>query len=104
MWDKFLADTDSTADGVHVSLSYFRKIMKEHFPKIKCPKWHSFHKCGICYDLDLALKDSEVKKDRATVKELRALQTTHLQQTADERTKFYNHNTKCITGGKRGVD
>jgi hypothetical protein len=104
MWDKFLSDTDSTADGLHVSLSYFRKIMKAHFPTIKCPKWHSFHKCGICYDLDLALKDSEVKKDRGSVKILRDLQAKHLQQTADERTKFYNHNTKCITGGKQGAD
>ena len=104
MWDKFLADTDANSDSVTVSLTYFRKIMKDNFPKIKCPKWHAFHKCSICYDLDLALKDSEVKKDRAAVKVLRSLQDQHLRQTADERTKFYNHNTKCVTGGKRGAD
>ena len=95
MWDMYLDDLDASIGDVKVSLPYFRKILRENFPRAKFPKWHTFHKCSLCYDIELAKKDSDVKQDRATNRALNDLLQLHLKQCKAERDKFYDHNKKC---------
>ena len=94
MWDMYIDDVDGDCGDRSVSLSYFRQILRENFPRCKFPKWHTFHKCSLCYDIDLAKKDSEVKKDQATKAALNELYHEHLKQCKAERDKFYGHNKK----------
>ena len=95
LWDMYIDDVDACAGDKSVSLPYFRTILRENFPRAKFPKWHTFHKCSLCYDIDLAKKDSDVKQDRATFKALNDLLQTHLKQCKAERDKFYDNNKKC---------
>ena len=95
MWDMYLDEVDAACGDVRVSLSYFRRILRENFPRAKFPKWHTFHKCSLCFDIELAKKDSEHKHDRATHRALNDLLQIHLKQCKAERDKFSAHNKKC---------
>jgi hypothetical protein len=84
-------------DGVsdnELSLSYFHRLRKAEFPRVKMPKVQRFTKCKECSQ---AKVDKAKTLDRKKRKEITKCLDKHLRAVRVERRKYWKHRRKAKT-------
>jgi hypothetical protein len=92
-WNDILSDLNFylNKNGYQqISPSYFTRLRKKYFPKIKCPKYTRQGKCNICLDLKEKRMNSKDTNER---KKLHKEFVEHNQNQMNER---YNYNCRKI--------